>query len=54
MSIKVKIDDKWVVQSGTHTVEKPIVGVDYFTEEDKNEMVNAVIAALTNADEVSY
>jgi hypothetical protein len=33
---------------------KPVKGVDYFTEEDKTEIVNAVIAALPNAEEVSY
>ena len=32
----------------------PEKGKDYFTEEDKAELVNAVIAAFTNADEVSY
>lgn len=33
---------------------KPEVGVDYFTETDKQEIVNEVIAALQNGDEVSY
>ena len=32
----------------------PIKGVDYYTEADKEEMVQAVIAALPNGDEVSY
>ena len=32
----------------------PVAGVDYYTEEDKVEMVNAVLAALPNGDEVSY
>lgn len=32
----------------------PIKGVDYYTETDKQEMVQAVIAALPNGDEVSY
>lgn len=26
--------------------DKPVLGVDYFTEADKTEMVNSVIAAL--------
>lgn len=32
----------------------PVKGVDYYTEADKQEMVQAVIAALPNGDEVSY
>lgn len=32
----------------------PVRGTDYFTEEDKGEMVAAVLAALPNGDEVSY
>lgn len=32
----------------------PVKGVDYYTEADKQEMVNAVLAALPNGDEVSY
>lgn len=32
----------------------PQKGVDYYTEADKQEMVNAVLAALPNGDEVSY
>jgi len=32
----------------------PQVGVDYFTEEDKSDMVSAVLAALPDGDEVSY
>lgn len=32
----------------------PIKGTDYFTEEDKAEMVNAVLAALPAAEGVSY
>lgn len=32
----------------------PVKGVDYYTETDKEEMVQAVIAALPNGDEVSY
>lgn len=32
----------------------PVKGKDYFTEADKNELVNAVLAALPYGDEVSY
>ena len=32
----------------------PVKGADYFTEEDKTEMVNAVLAALPAAEGVSY
>ena len=32
----------------------PVKGNDYFTEEDKTEMVNAVLAALPAAEGVSY
>ena len=32
----------------------PVKGVDYYTESDKQEMVEAVLAALPNGDEVSY
>ena len=32
----------------------PKKGVDYFTEKEKTEFVNAVITALPNGDEVEY
>lgn len=32
----------------------PVVGVDYFTEVDKTDMVNSVYALITNGDTVSY
>lgn len=32
----------------------PIVGVDYFTASDKEEMVNSVYALITNGDTTSY
>ena len=32
----------------------PEKGVDYYTEEDKAEMVDLVLAALPNGDEVAY
>lgn len=35
-------------------IATPERGVDYFTEEDKAEIVAAVIAALPNGDEVAY
>ncbi len=32
----------------------PVKGVDYFTEDDKSEIVEDVLAALPDGDEVSY
>lgn len=32
----------------------PEKGVDYWTEDDKQEIIDAVIAALPNGDEVAY
>ena len=32
----------------------PVKGTDYFTDADKTELVNAVLAAIPNGDEVSY
>ena len=32
----------------------PVKGTDYFTEEDKTELVNAVLAAMPVAEGVSY
>ena len=32
----------------------PVKGKDYFTEADKNELVNVVLAALPAAEGVSY
>ena len=32
----------------------PIKGTDYWTEADKQEIINAVIASFTNGNEVSY
>lgn len=32
----------------------PIKGIDYFTEAEKQEIVELVIASLANGDEVSY
>lgn len=34
--------------------DKPVKGVDYNTEEDKQELVEMVLAALPNAEEVEY
>lgn len=34
--------------------DTPVKGKDYYTEADKAEMVDAVLAALPNGDEVSY
>lgn len=32
----------------------PVKGTDYWTEADKQEIINAVIASFTNGNEVSY
>ena len=32
----------------------PVIGTDYWTEADKQEIVNSVIAALPDGTEVSY
>ena len=32
----------------------PVKGTDYFTDADKTELVNAVLAAIPNGDEVRY
>lgn len=34
--------------------DTPVKGIDYYTEADKTEMVNAVLAALPAAEGVSY
>lgn len=34
--------------------DTPVKGIDYFTDADKQEIINAVLAALPNGDEVSY
>lgn len=34
--------------------DTPIKGTDYYTEADKQEMVELVLAAVTNGEEVSY
>lgn len=34
--------------------DEPVKGKDYWTEEDKQELVNDVLAALPNGDGVSY
>lgn len=45
--------ERWLEVSGTvgHT---PVKGVDYFTADDKNELVQAVLAALPVAEEGSF
>lgn len=32
----------------------PVKGVDYYTESDKQEMVQLVLAAIPSAEEVNY
>ena len=40
--------------SGEFDGYTPVVGVDYFTEADKTDMVNRVVAAFDNLDEVVF
>ena len=51
-----KTDDgeKVLLHFGIPAGRMPEKGVDYFTEEEKSEMVCDVLAALPNGDEVSY
>ena len=35
-------------------ISAAVKGTDYFTESDKTELVNAVLAALPNGNEVAY
>ena len=51
-----KTDDgeRVLLHFGIPAGKMPEKGVDYFTEEEKNEMVCDVLAALPNGDEVSY
>lgn len=44
-------------ESGKFNGEKgdtPVKGVDYWTEEDKKEIINDVLAEIPNGDEVTY
>ncbi len=51
-----KTDDgeRVLLHFGIPAGKMPEKGVDYFTEEEKNEMVQDVLAALPSGDEVSY
>ena len=44
-------EDEWLNSLRGYT---PVKGTDYFTEEDKIALVNAVLAALPMAEGVSY
>lgn len=35
-------------------IKTPVKGVDYFTEADKQELIEAVLAAIPDGSEVSY
>lgn len=48
MDVKIRADN------GEFNGKTPLRGVDYWTDEDKTEIVNAVIAALPDGSEVSY
>lgn len=34
--------------------QKPVAGEDYFTQEDKKEIVDMVLSSIKNAEEVAY
>ena len=42
------------IPEGARGDNTPVKGVDYFTTDDINEIVNATLAALPNGDEVAY
>lgn len=61
--LKIKKGEKWqIVGVGMEGPQgpkgndgkTPVKGTDYYTEADKTEMVNLVLAALPYGDEVSY
>lgn len=45
---------EWLASLKGEKGDKPIKGTDYFTNTDKTEIVNAVLAAMPNAEGVSY
>lgn len=51
---KTEKEGKMLLEFGIPEAKTPEKGVDYFTEEDKADMVSAVLAALPDGDEVSY
>lgn len=47
----VGTEEEWLKSIKGYTPQR---GVDYWTEEDKQEMVSAVLEALPKAEEVSF
>ena len=60
--LKIKVNGVWQTvpaikgtdgKPGTNGTT-PVKGVDYYTETDKQEMVQLVLAAIPSAEEVNY
>lgn len=52
---KITITDKNGTTTATITDGKtPVKGTDYWTEDDKQEIVNDVLSQITNGNEVAY
>lgn len=57
--LKIKINGVWQTvpaikgDPGTNGTT-PVKGVDYYTESDKQEMVQLVLAAIPSSEEVNY
>ena len=49
-----KKNGKWVKTSGGANGATPVRGTDYWTEEDKQEIINEVLAALPASEEESF
>ena len=47
-------ETEWLVSLEGEDGHTPVKGVDYFTESDKSEMINAVIDALPSAEEANF
>ena len=57
--LKIKVNGVWQTvpaikgDPGTNGTT-PVKGVDYYTDADKQEMVQLVLAAIPSAEEVNY
>ena len=52
--LKIRDADGNVIEIPAIKGKTPVKGVDYFTAEDIQEIVNAVLAALPRAEEASF
>ena len=54
--LKIKVNGVWqtvpAIKGDPGTT--PVKGVDYYTDADKQEMVQLVLAAIPSAEEVNY